>query len=63
MEIEKKKFFAATLQEQIKMINELENFEKEFDQKENQKRKCSDNHMVVRNSNRQYYLIIESIII
>merc|ERR1711893_213214 len=38
MEIEKRKFFAATLQEQIKMINEIEKMDKDFDDKENQKR-------------------------
>jgi len=38
MEIEKRKFFAATLQEQIKMIKQIEQMDKDFDDKENQKR-------------------------
>ena len=40
MEIEKRKFFAATLQEQMKMIKEIEQMDKDFDEKENQKRDC-----------------------
>lgn len=38
MENEKKKFFAATLQDQLKMIKELEQYEVDMDQKENHKR-------------------------
>merc|ERR1711970_652055 len=38
METEKEKFFAATLQEQIKMIKELEQHDQDFDAKENKKR-------------------------